>query len=275
MKKAFFFLLAILSLNVNAQNRYQLNKLWQTDSILAIPESVLPDLDKKVLYISLIDGAPWEIDGKGGVAKLSLEGKVVDANWITGLNAPKGMGLYKNKLYIADMAQVVIADSKTGKIESKLDVAGAEGLNDVSINDKGIVFVTDSKNGKVFKVEDGKASVHLENIEGINGIKVIKNELYVLGGPVLYKVKADKSLVKVADGFLQGGDGLEPLKAGGFIVSCWGGLIYFVDAQGKSELLLDTREEKINTADIGYNPNGNIIYVPTFFKKSVIAYSIK
>jgi len=39
--------------------------------------------------------------------------------------------------------------------------------------------------------------------------------------------------------------------------------------------LLDTREQKRNTADIGYNPVERIVYVPTFFKKSVVAYKLK
>jgi hypothetical protein len=41
------------------------------------------------------------------------------------------------------------------------------------------------------------------------------------------------------------------------------------------QVLLDTREQKRNSADIGYNPKDKIIYVPTFFKKSVVAYQLK
>jgi hypothetical protein len=38
--------------------------------------------------------------------------------------------------------------------------------------------------------------------------------------------------------------------------------------------LIDSREEKINTADIGYNVSKKILYVPTFLKNSVVAYQL-
>ena len=41
------------------------------------------------------------------------------------------------------------------------------------------------------------------------------------------------------------------------------------------KILLDTREQKRNTADIGYDPAARIVYVPTFLKKSVVAYRLK
>ncbi|HTM93493.1 MAG TPA: hypothetical protein VL095_13830, partial [Flavisolibacter sp.] len=59
--------IALISLltSANAQ-QHQLQKLWETDSIVAIPESVL--YTKDGMFVSLIDGAPWEADGKGGIA---------------------------------------------------------------------------------------------------------------------------------------------------------------------------------------------------------------
>lgn len=44
---------------------------------------------------------------------------------------------------------------------------------------------------------------------------------------------------------------------------------------GTLTTLLDTRDQKRNTADIGYDPAGRIVYVPTFFKKSVVACKLK
>jgi hypothetical protein len=96
----------------------------------------------------------------------------------------------------------------------------------------------------------------------------------MLAGPELWKADAKKELTKLADGLELGGDGLEPVKDGEFLVSCWGGLIYYVTASGKVEKLLDTRAEKINTADIGYDPVKRIVYVPTFLKNSVIAFKL-
>src|ERR1700730_19318504 len=112
MKRILIPLFSLATFTVGAQ--HQLEKLWQTDTIVAIPESVLPDLKKGILYVSLIDGGGWDVDGKGGVAKLGLDGKNYNGTWITGLNAPKGLGMYGNRMYAADISEVVVIDIKNG-----------------------------------------------------------------------------------------------------------------------------------------------------------------
>jgi len=99
MKYLVFILLLSVSINAAAQT-HTLQKLWETDTIVAIPESVLHDFKKKTLYISLIDGGPWAADGKGGIAKLGPNGKSYDPTWITGLHAPKGMAIVGKNLYV-------------------------------------------------------------------------------------------------------------------------------------------------------------------------------
>jgi DNA-binding beta-propeller fold protein YncE len=126
--------------------QHKLEKLWETDSVLKVPESVLFDADHKVLYATNIDGTdPWGKDGKGSVAKVGLDGKVIATEWVSGLNAPKGMGLYKGKLYVADLNELVVIDIAGAKIEKRIAVTGAEGLNDVSVSKTGTVYVSDSK----------------------------------------------------------------------------------------------------------------------------------
>src|SRR5258707_11122948 len=75
-----------------------LEKIWETDTVVAVPESVLPDASGKTLFVSLIDGGGWDVDGKGGVGRLGVDGHTYDPSWITGLNAPKGMGRYGGML---------------------------------------------------------------------------------------------------------------------------------------------------------------------------------
>ena len=60
-----------------------------------------------------------------------------------------------------------------------------------------------------------------------------------------------------------------------FIVSCWHGTIHYVNSDGTREVLLDTHEQKINSADIGYDSKQRIVYVPTFFKNTIVAYELK
>ena len=113
-------------------SQHQLVKLWETDSVLKVPESVLFDAANKVLYAANIDGTdPWAKDGKGSIGKVGLDGKVISAEWVAGFNCPKGMGLHKGKLYVADLDELVVIDIAAGKIEKRIPVSGAGGLNDV------------------------------------------------------------------------------------------------------------------------------------------------
>jgi hypothetical protein len=254
------------------QAQHTLEKIWESDTTLAVPESVL--YYKGGLYVSLIDGQPWEADGKGGIAKLDKNGKILNATWATGLSAPKGMGVWDNKLYVADMQDVAVINLADGKIESRIPVEGAGGLNDITIDDKGVVYVSDSRLGKVHQIRKGKAELLLSDLKGVNGLKAVGSDLYVLTSNVVFKVGPDKSMVPVATTEI-GGDGIEPVGDGAFIISCWAGLVYYMEADGKLLTLLDTREQKRNTADIGYDPEQGVVYVPTFFKKSVVAYKLK
>ncbi|HET6996734.1 MAG TPA: ATP/GTP-binding protein, partial [Chitinophagaceae bacterium] len=148
-------------------------------------------------------------------------------------------------------------------------------LNDVTIDKKGIVYVSDSKTKQVFRVENEKSELFLDNLKGPNGVLARGDDFYLLDAGGAYKVEKDKSLTKLADGMEGGTDGIENVKGNDFLVSCWGGVIWYVNADGTKEKLYDGREEKKNTADIGFDPKTKTVYVPTFWRKSVVAYELK
>lgn len=273
MKSIILTLLAGITLNAAAQ-QHQLEKIWQTDTIVAIPESVYPDLKNGILFVSLIDGSGWVADGKGGIGVMSPDGKSYDSTWIKGLNAPKGMGIVGNKLYVADITEVVVVDIKKGIIEKKIKIDSAQGLNDITVSDQGIIYVSDSRGGKVWRLEKEVPTLYLENLKGVNGVKAVGTDLYIAAGKNFVKADAQKQITPVAE-LPQGGDGVEPVGNGDFIVTAWAGYIFYVHADGKVETLLETHAQKRNTADIGYDPVKKIVYVPTFNGKSVDAYQLK
>lgn len=254
MKYFFIALTILLSACANAQ-QHQLQKIWETDSIVAVPESVLPVKD--VLYVSLIAGAPWDADGVGGIAKIDKDGKNYKGTWVTGLNAPKGLGIYKDNLYAADLSDVVVS-----------------GLNDITVSDKGSVYVSDSKTGKIWKIDNELSQLFMDSVNGVNGLKAIGDQLLVLGGKSFISVNPQKQVTKIAE-LPQGGDGIEPVGNGDYIATSWSGFVYYVYADGRVETLLDTSKGKRNTADIGYDPVKKIIYVPTFNAKTIVAYQLK
>ena len=272
MKYKFLTLSAflLLSLTTNAQ---QLSKsIWESNK-LPVPESVLYSATDNKLYVSLIDGAGNVKDGKGGVAILNTDGSISNEKWIEGLNAPKGLARFKNTLFVADITAVVSIDIPSGKIINKLEIENTVFLNDVTVDDNGVVYVSDTRTNTIYRIENGKSELYLENVSGANGLKWINKNLYVLANTELLKIDKNKNRTVIAKGFEKSGDGLEQLKNGDFIVSCWAGLIYYVKANGEVKKLQDIQGQ-MNTADLGYNPKENMLYIPTFNHNNVIAYKL-
>jgi hypothetical protein len=273
MKSLILLPVILLGSILNAQE-HKLEKLWATDTIIAVPESVLPDAKRNVLFVSLIDGGGWDADGKGGVGKLSSEGRKYEGSWISGLNAPKGMGILGERLYVADITEVVVIDIESGKIEKKIAIDSARGLNDITVSNKGIIYVSDSRTGKVWRIENDIPALYLENLQGLNGLKAVNDDLLIAAGKSFVKANSQKTISVIAE-LPQGGDGIEPVGNGDYIVTSWSGYIFYVNADGRVETLLDTHLQKRNTADIGYDPVKAIIYVPTFNAKTVEAYRLR
>ena len=267
-------LLAVTSLmTISLSAQQTLEKLWETDSLLATPESVLYDAETKILFVSNI--GDFQKEGSGSVSKVGLDGEIIHNHWITGLTATKGMGLYNNLLYAAEQTTIAVIDTKKGVIRQRIEVEGAQFLNDVTIDKKGNVYVSDSKTGKVHRIKQGMASVYIDNLNGVNGLLADGNDLFILADGLLMKADSEKNMTTLAEGIEGGADGIVKVNEYEFIVTGWEGIIYYISDSGVKKVLSDTRDEQINSADLGYNPADKIIYIPTFSKNSVVAYRLK
>ncbi|MFY7901016.1 MAG: YncE family protein, partial [Chitinophagaceae bacterium] len=227
------------------------------------------------LFVSNINGKAGDKDGNGSIAKLSLDGNIINANWVSGLNAPKGMGIYKNKLYVTDLNEVVVIDISKSAIVDRIVVDNAKFLNDLTISNEGTIFISDSRSGKVHSIENGVVSTYIDSLKGPNGLLAVDGYLYVLDRGTLFQYKNSQQIAKIADGFDASTDGVEKIGLNEFIISCWSGIIYYINEFGNKQVLLDKRNEKINSADIGINLKQNMIYVPTFNSNKVVAYEFK
>ncbi|TDB64228.1 ATP/GTP-binding protein [Arundinibacter roseus] len=252
-----------------------MEQLWSTDTTLQTPESVLVDAPNNLLYVSLIDGQGGEKDGKGGIAKVGTDGKIMNATWITGLSAPKGMGISNGKLYVTDLTELVIVDVASGKIDQKITVDGAAGLNDVTVAADGVIYFSDKNTGKIHTYKDGQVATYHEGIDNPNGVLAVSDGLLYTESGKLMKIDTQKNVTKLAEGMHNSTDGIAEVSPGEYIVSCWAGEVYHVKPDGTTTKLLDTKDAKSNTADIGYDADKKIVYVPTFFKNSVVAYQVK
>jgi hypothetical protein len=269
------FLLSSLVIVPALSAQPSLEQLWRTEGV-SVPESVLVYRNGRAnfLLVSQIDGESNTKDGKGGIAKMSLNGELDDLNWITGLNAPKGMAHFDGRLYVADIDELVVINIKSAEIEKKITVPGAVFLNDVTVDTKGTIFVSDMKTGKIHRYLNNVLDDYVTKIENVNGLKVIGSHLVVGAGTHLYLIDNKKNRLEIASGFAQAIDGVESINRGDFLVSCWAGLLYYVHLNGKVDLLLDSQKEAINTADIGFDSVTQTLYVPNFLKNSVTAYKV-
>lgn len=127
---------------------------------------------------------------------------------------------------------------------------------------------------KIWRIENDIPALYLDSVNGVNGLKAIGDDLYIGAGKSFVRADKDKNITKIAE-TSQGIDGIEPVGNGDFLLTAWVGYIWYVYADGRVETLLETQQQKKNTADIGYDQQKRILYVPTFNAKNVVCYSLK
>lgn len=257
--------------------KISMTKIWESDTLFTTCESVIYDAQRDVIYVSNIDGQPWDDDKKGSIGKLNVDGTVINAKWVEGLSAPKGLGLIDNILYVTDISNIVAINVETGTIANSYPVEGSQGLNDVTTATDGTVYVSDSKSGIIYMLKDGVVSTLVEGFRGSNGVHVESDRLLIgTGGNsslTAYKFSDQTSSIIAKE--IPQPDGIEPVGDGSYLVSSWKGMIHFVHPDGTKELLLNTSIDSIYSADIDYIESKKMVLVPTFFGNSVVAYTLE
>jgi sugar lactone lactonase YvrE len=295
MKNIIFILLVLLSVACTNQQKDQksqneneavlsrhswsLEKLWESDTLLRTCESVRFDKERKHLFVTCINGAPWEKDGKGFIALLNLDGSIKSESWVTGLDAPKGMGIMDDLLYVADMNHIVVIDIENATIKKRIEIPGAAQLNDIDIDSKGKVYFTDSETGWIWTMVDDHPEQWIEgNFKRPNGL-FIEDERILLASSMsqdLTAIDLEDNSPEVICTEIGHGDGIEFTGIEGhYIVTSWAGEIFLILPDYTKVSLLNTSDIKINSADIGFNLNEQIVYVPTFFDNRVMAYRLE
>ncbi len=262
--------------NSKPQNA-QLTPLWQSEAVFKVPESVLFDSERKILYVSNVDGEqPWANDGKGSIGKLGLDGKVIKAEWVKGLNGPKGMAIIGDTLYVTDIDDVVAIDVIKGKVLARYPVPEADKINDLCASENGTIYFTDSGKGVIYKLINGTISKVVDGIKALNGVHHSQGELaYASDGALYLFNERNGASLKLGGGIEGNADGIERVDKNSWLVSTWAGSVHLVTRDKKVHLLLDKRAEKINAADLGYDPENRIVYLAGFWKNFVHAYQLK
>lgn len=264
---------------------------WSVSQSLSAPESTYLDPASGFLFVSQVGlrpgGTPMDKDGNGVVSKFARDGQVLAANWVTGLNSPKGMRSHGGTLWVSDVDEVVAIDIASGTIKSRIQVEGAKFLNDVATAPDGTVYVSDMLTSKIHRIKDGKASTWAEGdqLEHPNGLLVEGESLIVAawGKPEadfstkvpghLYRLSlatgAKTLITPKPTGNL---DGLESDGQGGYIVSDWvAGKVFHIAGNGGTRVL---KQFKQGAADIAYLPASHTLIVPHMLENRVQAYDL-
>jgi hypothetical protein len=250
-----------------------LTKQWETDSIFTTVESVLYDKNANVIYTSNINGDHSTKDKNGFISKISPDGKLIQLKWVSGLNAPKGSTIMNGKFYVTDIDELVEINIADSSIVKKYKVPGAAFLNDAA-NDGSSVYFSDMTTGKVHVLKDGKVSTVAEDKSGVNGLAINnRGELFLLDSKGLRKLGSADTTSTFINEVVTGGDGLVIINDSTYIASRWQGEVYLI-RNGKETLLLDTKDQGSNTADIDYIADQKLLIVPTFMKSKVVAYKL-
>ncbi len=258
---------------------FQLTELWDTDTTLLTCESVLYDQVWDRLYVACINGNPTDKDGNGYIALLNTDGTIEEMNWVTGLDAPKGMGVFGDKLYVTNIDEVVEIDLISSVITSRIPVEGASFLNDISVGEDGRVYFSDSDTGILWTYEEGEVIPWIsEGLERPNGLYVEEERVLLTssGSQDLKIIDIESREFETVTNDIGAGDGVEFTGMDGFyLTSSWTGEVFLIYPDYSKVSLLKTSPMEINSADIGFNMDEQIVYVPTFFDNRVIAYKLE
>jgi DNA-binding beta-propeller fold protein YncE len=279
----------------------KVNKLWETPANLKNPESVDYAAKQNILFVSNVNGKPDQKDQNGFISKVSpYNGSIIDLNWVTGLDAPKGIAISNDgsKLYVSDITHLVEIDIASGKIIKRFNAPGSAFLNDVVSDNLGNIYVSDTGTNIIYKLDadlgnstSSSLQIWLQSpqLNGPNGLYIDnnKNKLILVSlGPLTkpgggmeiidMKKKTISSLGKAGTTSPFGGlDGIisDPTGTHYYVTDNPAGKIYAVNADGTGYVMLIDLHTT-GAADLGSKPGQSTIIIPLMQDNKLVAYNL-
>lgn len=259
--------------------QFRITELWRTDTLLLTPESVIFDRSRDVIFVSNMNLEPRLKDGNGFISRLDKDGKILDLHWIDGLSSPKGLAILGDTLFAADVDEIVAMDINAVKIIKKISIPGGKMINDITSAPDGTLYISDTDANKIYHYSGGKVSDWLaEELNGPNGLLFDGERMLIASQGSNDYASADMNTkgkiiltenINHADGIAFTG------IPGYYFVSDWNGIIYMINPDYSKVPLLSTIDKGSNTADLAYDPELNMLLVPTFYKNCVVAYKVE
>ena len=251
------------------------------------PESVVYDSKRDRLYVSNVEGSPVEKDGAGSISTVSMDGQMLEVDWVSGLDSPKGLAIHNDHLYVADIDKLIEINMETGSISNEYVAEGAKFLNDVTARSNGEVYVSDMMTNQIYVLKDGNFSVWLESdaLENPNGLLAEDDRLIVgtwgvmkedfsteVPGHLKTVDYTSKEIKSIGSGESIGNmDGIENF-AGGYLVTDWvKGAMSLVDNNGDASLLLQLEQ---GMADHEVIESSSMAFIPMMKNDTLLAYKV-
>ena len=255
------------------------------------PESTI--VNKNDLYVANVgkELKPTLKDGDGFISKLDVNGKIKELHFIDGLDAPKGMGIVGNTLFVADINTLRGFDLSTKKEVFNVVFEGVNFLNDITVKDSNTLFIGASDTSAIYEVNiSNKSYKKLMDFTVANGLFYEDGILYAAqlgsttqnmfdGKGKLYKIdlKDNNKLTQLGtfEGVLDG-----VTKVGNKVyVSDWGnakktGIIRVYDLETKKESVLET-ELFMGAADFWIDEKSKKIFMPQMIGGKVTIFDLK
>ncbi len=262
--------------------------VWETEAQLAAPENVILDSKRQQLYVSSINGNPDEVNGLGYLSVVSLDGKITQKEWIKGLNAPKGMEIYQDILYVTDINTLVAIDLEQQRIIARYPAVGAVFLNDAIADGAGNIYVSDMMTESVYRLQNGRLDLWLKDpaLQAPNGMLMHDGKLLVGGWGVLTEGFGTSTLghLNTVDlntreiKSLGNGqpvaniDGLRADGKGNYLITDWMvGKLLRVSTDGSAKTLLTLTQ---GSADIEYLQDKKLVLIPMMMHNTLRAYQL-
>jgi sugar lactone lactonase YvrE len=256
-----------------------------------VPESVRYDAELDVYYVSNINGNPSLRDNNGFIARVRADSTSVMTILVEGgkgrntgmrLNAPKGMALRGDTLFVADIDMLRMFHRRSGEYLGAVSLRenSATFLNDVTIGPDGI-YVTDTG----IQFDEAGAMTHpgvnrIFKVRGTRVTEVARGDSLMNPNGIAWDASGNRfilapfggaSLQTWAPGQAQptnlvtgpgGYDGLEVLSNGNILVSSWTDSTIHV-IHGGSHMMPLVKGVSA-PADLGVDTKRNVLAVPRF-----------
>ena len=233
------------------------------------PENLVLDSTANVLLVANMNGDPMQKDSNGFISRVDLNGHVVDLKWIDGsrpqtrLDAPKGLAIHGDTLFVDDIDQVRLFDRNTGAALGTIAVTGSKMLNDLTFDAAGTLYTTDTQGSTIYKrAGNGMMAVAQgSDLQQPDGIEPNGSDILVapLGGNEVYRVTPGGLRgvwVTLATGKL---DGLQSLGDGSFLVTSWQGKkVYHIGPNGA---VSDVADDIESPAGVAFDRKTRTVYV--------------